>query len=147
MFGINGLELFDYLFGIVMFLDWNRVKKGRALAATCRLLAMLLGNAIRITSFVVLGTTASRKASRGFISPPDGFSFQPFFSSTFPLHMAGCSRSGIAPSNLCSKLAALQFAEHPMGSAFSELERGIRPYSKGASRGKYSKFSMLLPAI
>jgi exosortase/archaeosortase family protein len=54
--GINGIELFDYLFGVVAFLDWNRLRKGRALCAYgAGLLAMLLGNAIRITSFVVLG--------------------------------------------------------------------------------------------
>jgi exosortase/archaeosortase family protein len=54
--GINGLELFDYLFGMVMFLDWNRLRKDRALTAYfVGLFAMLLGNAIRIISFVVLG--------------------------------------------------------------------------------------------
>jgi len=54
--GINGLELFDYLFGVVVFLDWNRLRKPRALFAYgAGLFAMLLGNAIRITSFVVLG--------------------------------------------------------------------------------------------
>jgi exosortase/archaeosortase family protein len=54
--GINGLELFDYLFGVVTLLDWNRLRKGRALFAYCGgLFAMLLGNAIRISSFVVLG--------------------------------------------------------------------------------------------
>jgi exosortase/archaeosortase family protein len=54
--GINGLELFDYLFGIVMLLDWNRLRKDRALMAYfVGLVAMLLGNAIRIISFVVLG--------------------------------------------------------------------------------------------
>jgi exosortase/archaeosortase family protein len=54
--GIEGLELFDYLFGIVMFLDWKRLRKDRALMAYfVGLFAMLLGNAIRIISFVVLG--------------------------------------------------------------------------------------------
>jgi len=54
--GINGLELFDYLFGFVMLLDWNRVNKGRALKAYFGgLAAILLSNAVRITSFVVLG--------------------------------------------------------------------------------------------
>lgn len=54
--GINGLELYDYLFGVVAFFDWNRLRKGRALTAYfAGLFAMLLGNAIRITSFVVLG--------------------------------------------------------------------------------------------
>ena len=54
--GISGLELFDYLFGIVMILDWNRLRKGRALIGYwAGLFAMLLGNTIRITSLVVLG--------------------------------------------------------------------------------------------
>jgi exosortase/archaeosortase family protein len=54
--GINGLELFDYLFGIVLLLDWKRLRKGRALIAYfCGIAAMLLGNAIRIASFVVFG--------------------------------------------------------------------------------------------
>ena len=39
-----------------MFLDWNRLRKDRALVAYfVGLVAMLLGNAIRIISFVVLG--------------------------------------------------------------------------------------------
>ncbi len=54
--GISGVELFDYLFGVVAILDWNGLRKGRVLfgyfAGIC---AMLLGNAIRITSFIVLG--------------------------------------------------------------------------------------------
>jgi len=54
--GIDGLELFDYLFAFVMFLDWNRVNKSRALKAYFGgLLAILLSNAARIASFVVLG--------------------------------------------------------------------------------------------
>ena len=54
--GINGIELFDYLFGAVAVLDWNRLQKGRALAGYfLGLFSMLLGNALRITSFVVFG--------------------------------------------------------------------------------------------
>jgi len=54
--GINGLELFDYLFGFVALLDWNRLRKGRALLSYfAGLLAMLLGNTLRLTTFVVLG--------------------------------------------------------------------------------------------
>jgi len=54
--GINGLELFDYLFALAAFLDWNRLRKGRALLCYfAGLFSMLFGNAIRITSFVVLG--------------------------------------------------------------------------------------------
>ena len=54
--GINGLELFDYLFGAMAILDWNRLQKQRALAGYfLGLFAMLLGNALRITSLVVFG--------------------------------------------------------------------------------------------
>lgn len=54
--GINGLELFDYLFGVVALADWNRLRKGRALLAYfLGLLVMLLGNAIRVVTFVTLG--------------------------------------------------------------------------------------------
>ena len=54
--GIDGIELFDYLFGFVAFLDWNRLRKGRTLLGYFGgLAAMLLGNAMRISSFVILG--------------------------------------------------------------------------------------------
>ena len=54
--GINGLELFDILFSLVVISDWNRLCKSRTFFAYfAGLLAMLLGNALRITSFVVLG--------------------------------------------------------------------------------------------
>lgn len=54
--GINGLELFDYLFGFVALLDWNRLRKGRVLLAYFSgLLAMLLGNMLRLSIIVVLG--------------------------------------------------------------------------------------------
>lgn len=54
--GLNGFELFGYLFGVVTFLDWNRLRKGRALFAYfAGLLVILVGNALRITSYVVLG--------------------------------------------------------------------------------------------
>jgi exosortase/archaeosortase family protein len=54
--GVTGLELFDYLFGFVAFLDWNRFRKDRLLLGYfAGLLAMLLGNALRIATFVVLG--------------------------------------------------------------------------------------------
>jgi exosortase/archaeosortase family protein len=68
--GINGLELFDYLFGVVAILDWNRLRKGPALIAYgAGLFAMLLGNAIRITSFVVLGNRGfAESVSRFYIS-------------------------------------------------------------------------------
>jgi exosortase/archaeosortase family protein len=54
--GLNGFELFGYLFGVVTLLDWNRLRKGRALFAYfAGLVVILVGNALRITSYLVLG--------------------------------------------------------------------------------------------
>ena len=54
--GISGIELYDYLFAFVALLDWNRLRKGRALLAYFGGIAvMLAGNGLRIVSFVVLG--------------------------------------------------------------------------------------------
>ena len=54
--GIDGVRLFDYLFAFVVFLDWNWLRKGRALLAYFAGIAVIVfGNALRITSFVVLG--------------------------------------------------------------------------------------------
>jgi exosortase/archaeosortase family protein len=54
--GLNGLELFDYLFAMVVLCDWNRLNKGRALVAYfAGTAAMILANALRIASLVVFG--------------------------------------------------------------------------------------------
>jgi exosortase/archaeosortase family protein len=54
--GISGLELFDILFAVVAFLDWNRLNKRRLLLGyIAGMVAMTLSNLLRITSFVVLG--------------------------------------------------------------------------------------------
>lgn len=54
--GISGVELFDYLFGFVVILDWNRLRKGRAFIAYFGgIAAILLSNALRISSMVILG--------------------------------------------------------------------------------------------
>jgi exosortase/archaeosortase family protein len=83
--GIDGLELFDYLFGVVVLLDWNRLRKGRALFAYfAGLLAMLLGNAIRITTFVVLG-------NHGFVESVSRFHISAgwiFFSAVFLAYLS-----------------------------------------------------------
>jgi exosortase/archaeosortase family protein len=83
--GIDGLELFDYLFGLVVFLDWNRLRKGRALFAYfAGLMAMLLGNAIRITSLVVFG-------NRGFAESVSRFHIYAgwiFFSAVFLAYLS-----------------------------------------------------------
>jgi uncharacterized protein len=83
--GISGLELFDYLFGVVALLDWNRLRKGRALLAYfAGLLAMLLGNAIRITSFVTFG-------NHGFAESVSRFQISVgwiFFSAVFLVYLS-----------------------------------------------------------
>jgi exosortase/archaeosortase family protein len=54
--GINGFELFDFLFSLVVVLDWNKLRKNRTLIAYfAGLVTMFLGNALRIITFVVLG--------------------------------------------------------------------------------------------
>ena len=54
--GISGIELFDYLFAFVTFLDWNRLRKGRTLIAYFGgIAAMFIGNALRISFLVILG--------------------------------------------------------------------------------------------
>jgi exosortase/archaeosortase family protein len=83
--GISGLELFDYLFGVVALLDWNRFRKGRALLVYfAGLFAMLLGNAIRIISFVVLG-------NHGFAEGVSRFHISAgwiFFSAVFLVYLS-----------------------------------------------------------
>jgi exosortase/archaeosortase family protein len=83
--GINGLELFDYLFAFVALVDWNRLRKNRALLGYfAGLLAMLFGNAIRITSFVVLG-------NRGFAESVSRFHISAgwiFFSAVFLVYLS-----------------------------------------------------------
>ena len=83
--GISGVELFDYLFGAVMILDWNRLRKGRALIGyAAGLLTILLGNAIRITSLVVFG-------NRGFAETVARFHVAAgpiFFSIVFLVYLS-----------------------------------------------------------
>ena len=83
--GLNGIELFGYLFGGMAILDWNRLRKGRALAGYfAGVLAMLLGNALRITSLVVLG-------NRGFAEIVSRYHISAgwiFFSVVFLLYLS-----------------------------------------------------------
>jgi exosortase/archaeosortase family protein len=83
--GINGLELFDYLFAVVALLDWNRLRKDRTLLVYfAGLLVMLFGNAIRIISFVVLGNHGySESVSRFHIAA--GWIF---FSAVFLVYLS-----------------------------------------------------------
>ena len=83
--GSNGLELFDYLFGLVALLDWNRLQKSRALAGYfAGIAAMLLGNTLRITSLVVLG-------NRGFAGIVSRYHISAgwiFFSVVFLIYLS-----------------------------------------------------------
>lgn len=54
--GISGIELFDFLFAFVVFMDWNRLRKGPAFVAYfVGIAAILLSNALRISSMAILG--------------------------------------------------------------------------------------------
>jgi exosortase/archaeosortase family protein len=83
--GISGIELFDYLFALVVILDWNRLRKGRILIAYfAGIAAMLAGNALRIASFVIFG-------NRGFADAVSRFHLSagwPFFSLVFLAYLS-----------------------------------------------------------
>ena len=83
--GISGLELFDVLFAFVVFLDWKRLARKRALMAYFAGIAvMLLSNALRITSLFVLG-------NRGFVDSVSRFHISAgwiFFTVVFLVYLA-----------------------------------------------------------
>ena len=58
--GIDGLNLFDRLFGLLVLLDWNRVRKVRTLGAyAIGVAAMLCANVLRIVLLVLCGNLIS----------------------------------------------------------------------------------------
>lgn len=58
--GLNGVKLFQVLFGVVLLVDWDRLKKMRTLAVyLAGIAAMIFANALRITLLVVLGNSIS----------------------------------------------------------------------------------------
>jgi exosortase/archaeosortase family protein len=83
--GISGIELFDYLFAFVAFLDWNRLRKGHALIAyLAGIVAMFVANGLRISSFVILG-------NRGFADTVARFHLSAgwiFFSVAFLAYLS-----------------------------------------------------------
>jgi exosortase/archaeosortase family protein len=92
--GISGIELFDLLFGFVVLLDWNRLRKGRALIAYFGgIAAILLSNALRISSMAILGnrgfadTVAHYHISAGWI----------FFSIVFLVYIFLTYRKIVVP--------------------------------------------------
>ena len=98
--GISGVNLFDYLFGFIALLDWNRLRKGRTLAAYLGgIAAMLLGNALRIASFVILG-------NRGFADTVARFHLSAgwfFFSSVFLVYLSIVYRELLQPAAVAKK--------------------------------------------
>lgn len=91
--GAGGVELFDYLFAFVAFADWNRLRKGRTLAAYfLGIAAMIFGNALRISAFVVFG-------NRGFADEVASFHLTAgslFFAFLFLAYLALIYRSLLA---------------------------------------------------
>jgi exosortase/archaeosortase family protein len=91
--GISGIELFDYLFALVVVLDWNRLLKGRTLIAYfAGIAAMLAGNALRIASFVIFG-------NRGFADTVSRFHLSAgwlFFSLVFLAYLSFTYRKLLA---------------------------------------------------
>lgn len=58
--GLQGIQPFQFLFGIIVVADWNRLNKWRALFGYfAGSAAMLLANALRIALLVVLGNRVS----------------------------------------------------------------------------------------
>jgi exosortase/archaeosortase family protein len=93
--GISGIELFDYLFAFVALLDWNRLRKGRTLATYfAGIVAMLVGNGLRIASFVILG-------NRGFADTVARFHLSAgwfFFSAVFLVYLSLTYRKLLRPA-------------------------------------------------
>lgn len=83
--GFDGIRLYDYLFGVVVLCDWNRLNKRRTLIAYfAGAAAMLLGNALRIVFMVVLG-------NRGLADVVARFHLSAgwmFFSAVFLVYLA-----------------------------------------------------------
>lgn len=83
--GISAFELLGYIFGLVIVLDWNYLRKGRALLVYfgC-LFFMLFSNAVRIATLVVLGN--GRFAD--YVSPMHESAGAIFFCSVFLVYLS-----------------------------------------------------------
>jgi exosortase/archaeosortase family protein len=83
--GITGFELFGFLFAFVAVLDWNLLRKGRALIIySAGLFTVLLGNVLRIATLVILG-------NRGFADFASRFHYSAgwiFFSGIFLIYLS-----------------------------------------------------------
>jgi exosortase/archaeosortase family protein len=93
--GITGIELFDYLFALVALLDWNRLRKGRTLAAYFAGIAvMLVGNGLRIASLVILGNRGFAESVARFHLSAGWF----FFSAVFLVYLSLTYRKLLRPT-------------------------------------------------
>ena len=93
--GISGIELFDYLFAFVALLDWNRLRKGRTLLAYFGgVVAMLVGNGLRIAAFVILGNRGFADAVARFHLSAGWF----FFSVMFLVYLSLTYRRLLRPA-------------------------------------------------
>ena len=83
--GISAFELLAYIFGLVIVLDWNCLRKGRAILVYfgC-LFFMLVSNAFRIASLVVLGN----RGFADFVSPFHNSAGAVFFCSVFLVYLS-----------------------------------------------------------
>lgn len=83
--GISAFELLGYVFGLVILLDWKRLRKGRALLVYfgC-LFFMLVSNAFRIASLVVLGN----RGFWDFVSRIHASAGLIFFCSVFLVYLS-----------------------------------------------------------
>src|SRR5207249_3185242 len=83
--GISAFELLAYIFGLVIVLDWNCLRKGRAILAYfgC-LFFMLVSNAFRIASLVVLGN----RGFADFVSTFHNSAGAVFFCSIFLVYLS-----------------------------------------------------------
>jgi exosortase/archaeosortase family protein len=101
--GVNGIELFDVLFALVVFCDWPRLNKGRALVAYfVGVAAMILGNVVRIASFVVLGNHGFADFVARFHVNAGWF----FFAAMFLIFLSCTYRWMLSPSRLAPPTAA-----------------------------------------
>ena len=83
--GISAFELLGYIFGLIILLDWNRLRKGRAfLVYFGCLFFMLVSNAFRIASLVVLGN----RGFADFVSRIHASAGLIFFCSVFLIYLS-----------------------------------------------------------
>jgi exosortase/archaeosortase family protein len=83
--GISAFELLGCIFGLVIVLDWNYLRKGRALLIYLGcLFFMLLSNAVRIATLVVLGN----RGFADFVAPIHASAGAIFFCSVFLVYLS-----------------------------------------------------------